>query len=149
MRILLLLLLPIFSFSQEIVTTSSGKKVKLNSNGTWEYVQTGKKETVEFKCEDVIETSVDKVTGKSSIATKDFITVGDKENGFNIIMLITSNSLVFSLGVNGKVGCIDEKDKMNVLFRDGTRIELLHNSKFNCTGDFTVYFSKSFRTLDN
>ena len=149
MKLLLFLLLPMFSLSQEIVTTSSGKKVRLNANGTWEYVQSTKKENIEFKCEDVIQTTVDKVTGKSTTATKDFINIGEKEKGFDVIMLTASNLLVFSIGVNGKIGCIDEKDKMNVLFRDGTKLELVHNSKFNCSGDFTVYFSKSFGTLDD
>jgi hypothetical protein len=140
MRILFFLLFPMFSFSQEIVTTSTGKKVILNNNGTWEYIQTTDKENIALKCEDIIGTSHDKMTGKSSIDVKDFITVGDKEEGLNILLLYSDKTLIFSISVNGKVGCIDAKDKMYVLFRDGTRLELLHNAKFNCSGDFTVFF---------
>lgn len=33
---------------------------------------------------------------------------------------------------------------MNILFRDGTRLELINDGKFNCEAKFTQYFGGSF-----
>ena len=54
-------------------------------------------------------------------------------------MLNISGTVVLSIQAAGGGSCIDEDDKMNILFRDGTRIELINNGKFNCEGKFTLY----------
>jgi len=37
-KILLIILLPLFLFSQEIITRQDGQKILLNSDGSWEYI---------------------------------------------------------------------------------------------------------------
>jgi len=46
--------------------------------------------------------------------------------------------------VVGAGSCIDDTDKMNILFRDRSRFELVNNGKFNCESAFTLYFGGVF-----
>jgi hypothetical protein len=134
-------------FAQTEATTKDGKNVILNEDGTWKYVETTSSEsTVSFECSDLISTETDKMTGKSSTAAKKTLIVSDDggENGFGIYILKSSNSLIFSIQAVGAGGCIDDDNKMNVLFKDGTRLELVNDGKFNCDANFTLYFGGSF-----
>jgi hypothetical protein len=147
--LLFFLLIPSFCICQETATTESGKKVILNKNGTWEYAKNKPSTISELTCEAITETTTDKVTGETSTATKDYMTIGTKTKGFDIILLNSKSSvLVFNITVNGTVGCIDKGQKANILFRDGTRLELSHASKFNCGNDFTVYLGGVWNTTD-
>jgi hypothetical protein len=49
-----------------------------------------------------------------------------------------------SIQAAGAGSCINDDNKMNVLFRDGTRIEVLNSGKFNCEGKFTLYLGGVF-----
>ena len=141
-----LLLISLTAFGQIEATTKEGKKVILNADGTWKYAEVEVKETkTSFECGDLIDTKTDKVTGKSTRGVKETIVVSkDGKNGFGFYIFEGSNSIILSVNVVGGGGCIDDTDKMNILFRDGTRLELINNTKFNCDGDFTLYFGGVF-----
>lgn len=117
-------------FAQTQATTTDGKKVTLNEDGTWKYVEEVKQVTSSENnsdCSAYIATEVDKVTGKTSV----------------IYILKESNSIIFSIQAVGAGRCIDD-NKMNVLFRDGTRLELINDGKFNCDANYTQYFGGAF-----
>ena len=40
-KILLIILLPLFLFSQEIITNSDGREILLNSDGSWKFIYDG------------------------------------------------------------------------------------------------------------
>lgn len=134
-----------YVYSQIEATTSEGKKVILNSNGTWKYadevIQTKTTEN-NSDCSAYISTEVDKVTGKTSVASKDMLVVSQDggKNGFGIYVMQGSGSTILSIQAVGAGNCIDDDNKMNILFRDGTRLELLNDGKFNCDAKFTLYF---------
>ena len=135
-------------FAQTEATTKDGKKVILNDDGTWKYDTTVVVEkTVNLECSELISTETDKMTGKSSTAAKKTLIISDDggKNGFGIFLMNSSSgSIIFSIQAVGAGSCIDDDNKMNILFRDGTRLELVNNGKFNCKAKFTLYFGGSF-----
>ncbi|TAL57644.1 MAG: hypothetical protein EPN85_13615 [Bacteroidetes bacterium] len=130
-------------------TTESGKKVSLFPDGTWKYAEV-KKDTAKKNssdCNDWIETVTDKVDGTTSTSSKSKIIVSTDggKKGFGIYMMNgTSGGLILVIQAVGAGGCIDEGAKINILFDDGSRLELRSDGKFNCKGNATVYFGGSF-----
>lgn len=97
----------------------------------------------EADCDQYVTTTTDKVTGQSyTHSNEDFIlTNSDGLEALNIIILKRANgSIAFSLRVLSEVTCIDDKSKMNILFRDGSRLELVNDGKFNCDGRYIQCF---------
>src|SRR5690554_1733629 len=143
-----ILTLTVFSiFAQTEAITKDGKTVILNDDGTWKYAEpTTAPTTISLECSDLISTETDKMTGKSTTASKETLIISEDggKTGFGIFIMDLSGSLVFSIQAVGAGSCIDDDNKMNVLFRDGTRLELVNNGKFNCDGKFTLYFGGSF-----
>ena len=133
------------SYAQTEATTKDGKKVILNENKTWEYAKTEEKNTEtksEIKdCNTYISIETDKVTGKSTTASKKTLIISSDggKTGFGIFMMKISETVVLSIQAAGSGSCIDEDAKMNILFRDGTRLEVTNNGKFNCERKFTLY----------
>ena len=144
----LLTLTTVNVFSQVEATTTDGLKVILNENGTWEYIENDKvtKPESEYDCSDLISTEIDKVTGISYTGSIETLVISDYEGGtgFRILFVKGQNSVIFSIQVVGAGSCIDDDDKMNVLFRDGTRLELVNEIGFNCDANFTIYFGSVF-----
>lgn len=134
----------------EEATTKSGKKVNLNTDGTWKY-QEGKK-TPPFiakssDCSNYIETTEDKMTGNKTTAGKNTIIVSTDggKKGFGILLMKSpSLSLIISIQAVGAGSCIDEGNKINILFVDGSKLELASNGKFNCKENATLYFGGVF-----
>ena len=138
------------TFAQTDATTNDGKKVILNDDGTWKYVET-QMETTEptgdSDCSSYISTEVDKMTGKSIVAGKEMLLVSKDggKNGFGIYIVKNGKrNIIFSIQAVGAGNCIDDDNEMNVLFRDGSRIELINDGKFNCDAKFTQYFGGVF-----
>ena len=126
-------------------TTKDGKKVILNSDGTWKYDETIKETKTSFECDDLVVNDTDKVTGKTTRGSKESLIVSaDGKKGFRFYMFEGTNSIILSTKVVGAGGCIDDTNKMNILFRDGSRLELVNNGKFNCESNFTLYFGGVF-----
>lgn len=150
LTISILLLAAISTFAQTEATTNDGKMVILNSDGTWKYAEIKTVNTEpedNSDCSKYISTEVDKVTGKSIVAAKDMLIVSRDggKNGFGIYVLKSERgSIIFSIQAVGAGSCIDDKNKMNVLFRDGTRLELINDGKFNCDAKYTQYFGGVF-----
>lgn len=143
-----LCLLSVVCFSQIEATTKDGKKVILNNDGTWKYLDKPENKTISsnYECSDLISTETDKMTGKTSTGAKESLIISDDggKYGFGIYMLKTEKSIIFSIKAVGAGSCIDDDNKMNVLFRDGTRLEMSNNGKFNCEAKFTLYFGGIF-----
>lgn len=135
-------------FSQINATTENGKKVILNNNGSWEYIDTKDSESsdLSLECSDLIVTEEDKMTGKSSTGAKETLIISDDggKNGFGIYALNGSKSTILVIQAVGAGNCIDDDDKLNILFRDGSRLELYNDGKFNCDAKMTLYFGGIF-----
>ena len=86
------------SFGQtEEATTKSGKKVVLNSDGTWKYQEEKNTQTTTAKdsdCSNYIETTEDKMTGKKSTAGKNTIGIRIPDNKYITNLEFISRILV-------------------------------------------------------
>lgn len=106
--------------------------------------------TDSLKCESLITETNDKVSGNKFInSTKKILISKDKKNGIAIMIMSpasgeTKGAMIIVIDVLGSSPCISEEQKMNVLFRDGTRLEL-KNGNTNCSGRFNVYFGGDFK----
>lgn len=137
--------------AQTEATTNQGKKVILNDDGTWKYkeneiIKTNENNPSTENCSKYIVTTEDKVTGKTSTASKDMLIVSKNggKKGFGIFLMKGEKSVIMSIQAVGAGGCIDDKAKMNILFRDGSRLELSNDGKFNCDAKYTLYFGGYF-----
>lgn len=151
--LLTVLLLPTYTSAQTEATTADGKIVLLKSDGTWTYKNDSTSSAspsasalITGDCSAFISVQEDRLTGeKTTTSPKDVIIVSkDGKDGLSMYwMLIPRRSggsvLVLALKAYG-AGCIDDASKVNILFRDGTKLTLVHGSKFNCDGDATLYF---------
>lgn len=114
-------------------------------------MQNSKNDTLEVKssdCSNWIKTTSDKVTGTTYEGVINFINVLNEveDNGFLIAMTTFGADRVIVLTINAYGGgdCIDEKDAVNILFTDGSRMALKIDSDFNCDAKATVYFGGVF-----
>ena len=132
----------------QTATTESGKKVILMPNGSWKYdtVKIVQTKLDPNDCNNWTRIEEDKVAGKSFTVMKEPLVISKDggKTGFDITLLLTERSIVVSITTSGTVGCIDEGDKINILFTDGTRMELANQSSFNCKGNATIYFGGIF-----
>jgi hypothetical protein len=98
-------------------------------------------------CSNWVKVNEDKVMGTTSSSIKQplIIFTPNKSGGasaFNIqIMKGDSKGIILLIKayVNNETVCIKENSKVNILFTDGSRIELTSNGDFNCKGDVVIY----------
>jgi hypothetical protein len=98
-------------------------------------------------CSNWIDTDIDKVTGDTLISSKKTLIVSTDggKTGFGIWMMQSSVSdLILVIQAVGAGSCIDEGEKINILFTDGSRLELANDGDFNCEEEATVYFGGIF-----
>lgn len=147
-------------FSQTPATTEDGEKVILNKDGTWKYAEKEKEKVEQVAppksrndCGAYIKTEVDKVTGDTIIQSKEPLLILSVKDGvragLGIGLIKSSGWTLLTIGVVGVAACIDDDDKMNVLFRDGTRLELINGGKFNCDGAHTQVFGGTLEQKEN
>lgn len=99
-----------------------------------------------YECADLLYSYEDEMTGKTTtVLSKAIIVSDDRKTGFSIDILHRSDLTTPSarIKVGGAGRCIDDDDDMNILFRDGTRLELENDGDFNCDAEFALYFNGS------
>lgn len=98
------------------------------------------------QCEKYVSKEIDNVTGQTTIGSKENLVISDDggKTGFGILVLDMERYVVVSIQAFGASRCIDEGNKINVLFRDGTRLELANQKDFNCQAEVAVYFGGIF-----
>ena len=103
----------------------------------------GQKDRLE--CSELVVTVTDKMTETTTTSTIHDIVVSEEgsKEGFNIFLMLSRKTVVMGVDAISN-NCIDKGGKMLILFRDGTRIELLNQYKYNCNGKFRVYFGGNF-----
>jgi hypothetical protein len=137
-----------FGQTQE-AKTNSGKKVILNSDGTWKYIEENKITTDSSKksdCSNFIQTIEDKMDGEKTTYSKNLISVPNFNENKKFVLSLSlgpNNEIIFLIIAVG-AGCIEEKNKINILFTDGSRLQLFSNDEFNCKGETTLYFGGIF-----
>ena len=101
-------------------------------------------------CSNWISTEKDKMDGTLLIGAKETIVISSDggKTGFGIyIMKGSTGSLIITIQAVGAGRCIDEKNKINILFSDGSKLDFFNDGKFNCKGKATLYFGSVFGRL--
>ncbi len=105
-------------------------------------------------CNDIISIEEDKISGTTNIGPKQLLIITDNSDPSSMIgidMWSTSKLeglVVFNVQIRGGGSCIDSRDPMTVLFRDGQRVELLNMDDFNCDPMFRYSFSSEYNNLE-
>lgn len=148
MLTLMLTMLTMMSAGAETpATTQDGRTVVLHDDHTWSEVSsvTPVEPRGPKSCEDLVETQVDKMTGNRTTMGKTPIIVSDDgKTGVISMVFTTSTSLIWSLRAIGASKCVDDDNKANLLFLDGSRLELENDGKFNCDESLVIYFGGPF-----
>lgn len=97
-------------------------------------------------CDSLLLADVDKMNGKRSWKMHGFIELGTKDNGLMTTLARGESATIIWLTFLHGVSCVDEGDKVEVLFTDGSRTTLVTNSTFNCQGKATVYLDRVWGT---
>jgi hypothetical protein len=86
------------------------------------------------------------MTGKKSVSSIGTIIVSTDsgKTGFGIFAVQKDNYTILVIQAIGAGNCIDEGAKINILFRDGSKLELQNDADFNCKAKATVYFGDVF-----
>lgn len=145
MQKLIFILLTVFFapmlFAQQNAITEDGKKVILNEDGTWEYVQ---EETggIPGDCSTYIVTDADKMTGVSSTSTIRRIIVSRDggKSGLFISGYFADGELTITIETHGASLCMEPGSDINILFRDGSKLDMQNNHKYNCEQKGAIYF---------
>ncbi len=155
LAVLALSLCPISSVADTRAMTADGRTVILRDDGTWVFEGlVGASQApptpppAEPSCSDSLIKHTDKVSGQSYISSEIIVVSTDEKTGMSLHAFsqypYSENGVIWTINMVGGPTCIDDDDKMNILFKDGTRLELENDSKFNCDGKFTVYFGGVF-----
>ncbi len=172
-RILTLLFLLCFSVSiqaQVIATTEDGKKVVLNSDGTWlsleDYMKSlnggaptpkpkGKKEEstpaakrvtmADFKCGEISVERMNTQSQEMEKSLKEEITISEEEEEKKFTTSLRANknkTFVWDFRIRGQQGCAAQTPMVRVTFQDGSNIRLKVQNDFVCDSDVSVFLSK-------
>jgi hypothetical protein len=133
-------------------TTTDGRTVELRADGTWSYREEMKAAAVApaaepLSCDALVVERADQMTGNSTRFLKKGIGLSGGDDTVLILGLFSmqdGEALAWTLTAIGAGPCVDEDDKINVLFRDGSRLELENDGDFACDRKSTVYFGGPF-----
>ena len=140
-------------FSQIKATTEDGRKVVLNTNGTWTYLATANTTSSmaasNYSCENLVIETEDKMTGVKSKSGKENVIISkDGKKGLAILAMKSKKSIILSITAAGSGSCVKDDARINILFRDGTKMEIVNDGSFNCKGNATLYFGGVFGKKD-
>lgn len=142
--LLLTLLFGVAAAGDVNATAEDGRRVILHDDGTWEAApEKAGAPQGELSCDAVVRVEGDKMTGDRFRVVEPIVVSDDNKTGL-VMTLMRGKSMIWTVQAVGGKACIDDDDKMNVLFSDGSKMELTNASDFNCEARFTVYFGGVF-----
>lgn len=98
-------------------------------------------------CDSIILYEVDKMDDSKSWSIKNPLVIGDDKTGIRMNLLMgDGNKTIIWINTAYGVGCIDKGNKIDVLFTDGTKLQLYATGAFNCQEKSVFYFHKVFGT---
>ncbi|TRW25721.1 hypothetical protein FMM05_05730 [Flavobacterium zepuense] len=131
----------ISAVAQTEATTKDGKKVVLNSNGTWAYA--------DGDCNLLTETKT-YTGGKTMTSAKEPIKLFDDasaKTGVSLDAIKGSSSLILNFGRIERIAiCINKNAPLNLEFTDGTKLVLKHMGELDCKGNFSCFLGEQMNT---
>jgi hypothetical protein len=95
-------------------------------------------------CSSSVIKKTDKMTGTTSLSSLNSLTISNSSQRLSIYMMNMKNVVVLNINVFGAGSCIDDDNEIIVLFKDGTKLKMYADNKFNCKSEFTLYFKGGF-----
>jgi hypothetical protein len=97
------------------------------------------------ECDALIKTELDSLSGEYARGSRaDIVISKEGKDALTISFLVMDRTVILSFTAMGGVYCMDETNKVNIFFRDGSSMEMTNSGKFNCDGDFSLFFYGSF-----
>lgn len=143
------LLICFCSFSQTIVTTPKGEKVKLNTDGTWEYVESNvepssgnnsKRDSLvgAKKCT-LTKDEIDEFTGQRRRVVKSEVIGLSKVGDLTLYAVRIDEAFALYLSTTADLGCVSSNNaSATIKFGDGSILKLSHGGKVDCGEDVTL-----------
>ena len=97
-------------------------------------------------CSDLVFLKIDKMTGDRIAGVKDMMLISDDKGktGIGFFPSKMNESIMFIFFTYGASSCIDEDNNIHILFRDGTRLKMKNQGKYNCENTFQLIFLGDF-----
>jgi len=123
-------------YAQEDVLLKDGKVATLLANGTWKYKDVTKEsKPLDWKCEHLVMKITDPTTKKSFNALKHPIAVSNNgTGGISIDLYEISEGFYIMKATSATVWNVTKYAGMDIVFTDGTKMEVAHNGKPNQKG---------------
>lgn len=91
-------------------------------------------------CDRLILMEVDSVAGVYTVSSRENIVVTNGKQVVEFVFLIVDKTIIINIALKGSVYCIDETSKVNLKLADGSDFILPNAGKFNCDGEFSLFF---------
>jgi hypothetical protein len=91
-------------------------------------------------CDSLILMEVDSVAGVYTVSSRENIVVTNGKQIVEFVFLIVDKTIIVNIALKGSVYCIDETSKVNLKLADGSDFILPNSGKFNCDGEFSLFF---------
>lgn len=93
-------------------------------------------------CEAFIRINLDSARGIYSLTSKEDIVISKNgKDEIKFVLLEIDKVVIIHIDALGGGDCIDETNKIHITFRDGTKLDMPNNGRFNCDGEFTLFFN--------
>lgn len=97
-------------------------------------------------CSDYVLTHIDKITGDTSVTTKNILVSDDNnKTGLSLFFMKLKNNsgsdptILLAITAVGASNCIDKGSKINILFTDSSKMEFKNMKEFNCENSVSLF----------
>jgi len=138
-------------FAQTEATTVDGKKIIIFPDGTWKEKEM-QSDSVKVQhdlsdCNYWIAATIDKMTGESSTHSTNNLIISNDGAKTGIVICsykVKTALIIMYIYPYGAGSCIEVSSKVNILFTDGSKLELNHDGEFNCKQTIYIGFGGIF-----
>lgn len=93
-------------------------------------------------CEKLIRIDADSSRGTYNLSSREDIVVSKEgKDAVKFVFLEIDKVIIIHIDAMGGGDCVDEMNKIWITFRDGTKLEMPNNGRFNCDGEFSLFFN--------
>ena len=93
-------------------------------------------------CEKLIRIDADSARGKYNLSSREDIIISkDGKDVIKFVFLEIDKVIIVHIDAVGGGDCVDETNKITINFRDGSKLQMPNNGRFNCDGEFSLFFN--------
>ncbi len=93
-------------------------------------------------CENLIRVDADSSRMTYNLSSREDIVIAQHgKDAIKFVFLEIDKIIIIHIDAVGGGDCIDDTNKITITFRDGSVLEMPNNGKFNCDGEFSLFFN--------